>query len=150
MRAITPQAMKFIEQREGRRLDAYRDSAGYWTIGVGHLVTKDKNAPRPPSITHAEADELFRQDLEPTAGTVEHAVTVSITDNQFAALLSLAFNIGVTAFASSTLVKKLNAGDIAGAAAEFSRWDKAGGKVVDGLTRRRAAECDLFLLAGDR
>jgi lysozyme len=75
---------------------------------------------------------------------VDSLVKVSLNDNQYAAIVSFAFNLGVGNLKQSTLLKKLNAGDFAGAANEFAKWNKAGGKVLAGLTRRRAAEAELF------
>lgn len=135
-----------IKSFEGLRLKAYHDSVGVLTIGFGHtsaagapLVTKGL------TITDDEAEQILRTDLLLYEDVVEEAVTVPLTGNQFAALVSFTYNLGGGNLRSSTLLRKLNAGDYAGAADEFARWDKAGGKVLAGLTRRRAAERELFL-----
>ncbi|NEP37557.1 lysozyme, partial [Moorena sp. SIO3B2] len=86
-----------------------------------------------------------RQDLESSESTVSNLVKVSLTDNQFSALVSFVFNIGPTAFRRSTLLRKLNHGDDQGAANEFLRWNKGGGRVLLGLSKRREAERKLFL-----
>ena len=93
----------------------------------------------------APQDVYKRQDLLNTCRDVASLVKVTISDNQFAALVSFAFNVGSTALKNSSLLKKLNAKDYAGAANEFAKWNKGGGKVLAGLTRRREAERQLFL-----
>ncbi|MCR6502611.1 lysozyme [Shinella sp. CPCC 101442] len=137
---------KAITQREGNVLTAYQDSVGVWTIGVGH--TSAAGAPavaKGMKITAAESDEILSRDLKTFEAGVRAAVKVPVNQNEFDALVSLAFNIGVGAFSKSTLVKKLNAGDRAGAADQFLVWNKAGGKVLQGLTARRQAERKQFL-----
>ena len=145
---IMPRLTALLVQHEDRRLDAYRDQAGYWTIGVGHLVTRDPNAPKPKSITAEECDRLLAVDIARHAPIVERAVKVPLSDNQWCALVSLAFNIPAV-FSDSTLLRKLNAGDYQGAADEFPKWNKVrvNGKLVPsaGLTSRRADERALFL-----
>lgn len=118
---------------------------GTLTAGFGHtgpdVVIGQK-------VDRAQADEWLHFDLTDAEEAVEDAVTVPLGDNQFAAVASIAFNIGTPAFAGSTLLRKLNAGDYAGAAAEFPKWNKTtidGRKVTsNGLVRRRAAEAELF------
>jgi lysozyme len=132
-------------EHEGLRLEAYRDVAGYWTIGVGHLVTRDRRAPRPPAITRPEAMQLLRFDLLKAARSVLRQVVVPLSDGQYTALLSFVFNLGGGALQASTLLRRLNKVDYAGATAEFPRWNKAGGQVIRGLTRRRLAEQALFI-----
>lgn len=136
-------ARELIKRWEGKSLNAYQDVAGLWTIGYGHLIKPGERfypygAVR--SITDAEADMLLQQDMAAALDAVDTGVRVTTTDGQKAALVSLAFNIGRTAFLNSTLLKLLNAGDKAGAAAQFAVWNKAGSVPVAGLTSRRAAE----------
>lgn len=95
-------------------------------------------------ITQDQADQLLLDDLAKFCNAVSDMVKVDINDNQFSALVSLCFNIGQGALAKSTLMKKLNASDFLGAAAQFDVWNKAGGKVLEGLCKRRAAERKLF------
>ena len=95
--------------------------------------------------TLEQAKEYFAHDLKRFESSVNNLVKVPLTQNQFDALVSLTYNIGSGNFASSTLLKKLNAKDYQGAADQFPRWNKAKGKVLNGLTRRRAAERALFL-----
>lgn len=139
-----------IKQREGVVLTAYLDSVGVWTIGVGH--TSAAGAPKVSSgmkITAAEADEILSRDLAIFEAAVSSAVRVNLNQNEFDALVSLAFNIGPGAFKKSTLVKKLNAGDRMGAADQFLVWNKGtvnGKKVaIKGLTTRRTAERKQFI-----
>ncbi|ASJ59004.1 lysozyme [Sinorhizobium meliloti] len=139
-----------IKQREGVVLSAYPDSAGILTIGVGH--TSAAGAPtvyKGMKITAAQADEILSRDLALFEKAVASSVTVPLKQNEFDALVSLAFNIGAAAFQRSTLVKELNKGNRYGAANQFLAWDKitVGGKkkALKGLTNRRKAERDQFL-----
>lgn len=145
-------------------LQPYICPAGYWTIGYGRVVRtfngrmlkgevdrKTASEIYPDGIDHALADIYLLDDLSDVGREVWGRIKVPVTPNQFGACVSLAFNIGVDAFATSTLLRKLNAGDYAGAADQFLVWDKAtdprtGKKVsLAGLTRRRQAERALFL-----
>lgn len=139
---INDAGLNLIKQFEGCELLSYQDSAGLWTVGVGHL-----GPPAGPgvAIDQETADRLLRDDLKRTEEGVEKCLKVQVTENQFSAMVCFAFNVGVGALKSSTLLKKVNAGDFKGAADEFLRWNRAGGKVVSGLTRRRLAEKALFL-----
>ena len=129
---------------EGLRLTAYQDCGGVWTIGYGH-TGPDVHADL--TITDAEADALLRADVADAVTCVNRAVNVPITQNQFDALVDFCFNCGRGSLLQSTLLRKVNIGDFAGAAEQFALWDHAGGKVVPGLVRRRKAEAELF--AGD-
>jgi lysozyme len=134
-----------IKHFESLFLNAYQDPVGVWTIGWGHtgLKHKDGTVHKGRKITEAEATELLRHDLTGFAARVTKLVKVELNDDQFSALVSFDFNTG--SLHKSTLLKKLNAGDYAGAADEFPRWNKAGGQVLRGLTRRRKSEQNLFL-----
>jgi len=139
-----------IKRREGERLSAYKDSVGIWTIGVGHTSAAGAPEVKPGmKITAAQSDEILARDLADVEDDVNKAVTVPLNQNQFDALVSLAFNIGSGSFRSSTLVKKLNASDFASAADQFLVWNKGtinGKKVaIDGLTIRRKDERAQFL-----
>ena len=134
--------LALTKQFEGCKLTAYQDSVGVWTIGYGHTGTF---AVQGKTITQAFADQLLLADIAKFEAGVLKLVRAVINQNQFDALVDFSFNLGLGNLGSSTLLKKLNAGDIKGAAEEFLRWDKAGGKVLAGLTRRRKAERDLFL-----
>lgn len=130
-----------IRKFEGEKLKAYQCSAGVWTIGVGHTGPDVKPG---MVITLDRSDELLRSDLARFESAVSRLVKVALSQCQFDALVSFAFNVGEGALGKSTLLRMVNAGDMAGAASEFSKWNRAGGKVVAGLTTRRAAERDLF------
>lgn len=138
---INEAGLDLIKDFEGLRLDAYQDAVGIWTIGYGHTSTAYPGQ----RITTAQATALLRQDVANFEDAVTRAVRVPITENQFAALVSFTYNVGSGALNSSTLLRKLNAGDTLGAANEFLRWNRAGGRVLAGLTRRREAERSLFL-----
>lgn len=137
---------KAIMQREGVRLTAYRDSVGVLTIGVGHTASAGYPAPQPGmAITAGECDDILRRDLRKFETAVNAAIARPMTQNQFDAFVSLAFNIGGGAFASSSVAREFNAGNIAKAADAFRLWNKAGGRVLSGLVTRREAERRQFL-----
>ena len=130
-----------IKAFEGLRVKAYKCAAGVWTIGYGHT----EGVTGAMIITEATADELLARDLAKFETGVSELVKVEINQNQFDALVSFAFNCGLAGLAKSTLLKKLNDGRPVGEVqAEFLRWNKAGGKVRPGLTKRRNAEAYLF------
>lgn len=139
-----------ITAHEGLRLRAYLCPAGKWTIGRGHT---GKDVYPGLVITETEADALFETDLAAFEAAVSSVVIVPLSGNQFSALVSFAYNC--RGWSGSTLIRKLNAGDYDGAAAEFRRWVKAKdvhtGQMVElgGLVSRRAAERALFLTPGD-
>jgi len=133
--------INIIKEFEGLRLQAYKCPADRWTIGYGHTAGVSAN----DVITEAQAISLLCQDVAESERAVNHYVHVPLTQNQFDALVSFVFNLGVGNFRTSTLLKKLNAGDNDGAAQEFGRWIHAGGKALPGLVRRREVERALFL-----
>lgn len=143
-RKINKRGEELIKHFESLFLKAYKDPVGIWTIGWGHtgLTHKDGTVHAGRKITEEEAQKLFEHDMTHFEKGVHKLVTVEINDDQFSALVSFHFNTG--SLGKSTLLKKLNAGDYDGAAAEFPKWNKAGGKVLRGLTRRRASEQNLF------
>ncbi len=139
---ISQDCIDLVKRREGFSPTPYVCPAGKWTVGFGHTdgVTADT-----PRITEEEASEMLAKELTRFAVRVERLVVRPLSQNQFDALVSFAYNVGMGNFASSTLLKKVNAGDMAGAADEFNRWVHGGGKVLPGLVRRRAAEKSLFM-----
>lgn len=141
-RHLSAAGLRLIATFEGFRAEPYPDSGGKATIGYGHLI-QPADRFRPP-ISEAEALGVLRRDVASAEAAVRDAVHVPVTQREFDAMASLAFNIGGGAFARSTLVRLLNRGDRAGAAAEFSRYIRAGGKVVAGLVRRRQVERNVF------
>lgn len=139
------------------RLDPYLCPAGYWTIGWGHVVLDPKgnqlrgpeNKQRarevyPHGISLDEAAVLLSDDVRRFAAGVFRAVKVDLNDNQFCALVSLAFNIGFGSFSRSTLLKLVNRGDFAKVPAQFLRWTKIAGQESIGLRRRRTTEAMLW------
>jgi len=143
---INTAGLDLIRRWEGLRLTAYQDSVGIWTIGYGHTAEAGPPAPKAGmKITEKEADDILKRDLGQYERAVTKAISVAPTSNQFAAMVSLCYNIGPANFATSTVVKLVNAGDPRGAAEVFLRWNKAGGKVLAGLTHRREDEKKLFL-----
>lgn len=138
---IGPAGIALIQGYEKCRLRAYKPTPNdVWTCGWGSTkgVTQDT------VWTQEQADAAFLEDLEWVEACINRCVTVPITENETDALASLIFNIGCTAFEKSTLLRLLNASDYDGAAAQFARWDKQGGKVLTGLTARRSSEAVLF------
>lgn len=143
MMKTSQRGIDLIKRFEGLRLTAYPDpgtGGDPWTIGYGHT----KGVKPGMKIAENWAEELLRDDLAEFEAAVNGLVTVRLCQHQFDALASLVFNIGGTAFRDSTLLRKLNAGDYAGAAAQFERWVHGGGKILPGLVRRRAAERVMF------
>lgn len=138
---ISQAGIDLIKHFEGVKLKAYVCPAGVLTIGVGSTGPHVKPG---MTITAAEADAMLRKDLRRFEEAVSIMVHEPLEQHEFDALTSLAFNIGTSAFCTSTLLKKLNKGDKAGAQACFHDWRKGGGKVLPGLVRRRAAEAKMF------
>ena len=135
-----------IKQFEGCKLTAYQDSVGVWTIGYGWTQPVDGKPIRAGmTIKQETAERLLKTGLVSYESDVSRLVKVGLTQGQFDALVSFTYNLGARSLSTSTLLRKLNAGDYAGAADEFPSWNKAGGKVLNGLTRRREAERALFL-----
>lgn len=131
-----------IKNFEGLELKSYKDSVGVLTIGYG---STGQHVSPDMIITKEQAEQLLKKDLERFEKGVSDLVKVELNQSQFDALVSFSFNLGLGNLKSSTLLKKLNASDYKGAADEILRWNRAGGKVLNGLTRRRIAERDLFL-----
>ena len=133
------------ESFEGCKLTAYPDpgtGGAPWTIGYGHT---GPDVHPGLTITQEQAEELLMQDTQKAAAAVNAKVTGDITQEEFDALVDFVFNVGAGNFAASTLLKKVNAGEIHGAAAEFEKWDMAAGKHMAGLLRRRHSEAEEFL-----
>jgi lysozyme len=144
-RDISADGLALIKHFEGLFLEAYLCPARVWTIGYGHTGFKHKDGTvhAGRKITEQEAEFLLRKDMDYFEGRVTRFITIDFNDDEFAALVSFDFNTG--GLGDSTLRRLLNAGDRAGAAEQFLRWDKAGGKRLKGLTRRRQSERNLFL-----
>ncbi|MEM9450399.1 MAG: lysozyme [Cyanobacteria bacterium P01_E01_bin.6] len=140
-RKINDAGKDLVKRFEGLRLKSYLCPANVWTVGYGSTdgITKGMR------ITESEADSILDKDLIRFEKAVTELVKVELSGNEFAALVSLAFNIGIGAFKRSTLLKLLNKNKRAIAAEEFDRWVWGGGKILPGLVERRAAEKALFL-----
>ena len=165
IREINSAGLTLIQSFEGLpdgdpttvNIDPYLDPVGIATIGYGHAIVETTGlfvrdiqraqALYPGGITRLQAVALLHADVLDTCRRITPLLTVTVTDNAFAALVSFAFNLGVGNLAKSTLLKYLNAGRFREAAAEFVKWNRAGGKVLAGLTRRREAEAALFVAA---
>jgi lysozyme len=145
---VSSAGLALVASFEGLRLAPYQDVAGVWTIGYGHTLNV---VPKTHKLASAAAAKvLLRTDLTIYASAVRRLVRAPLTQRQFDALVSLAYNIGVGNFERSTLRKQLNAEHYARAANQFLAWNRAGGKVQPGLVRRRQAERAMFLAGSNR
>ncbi len=137
---ISLEGLSLIKKFEGCRLEAYKCSANVLTIGYGHTGGVKET----DTITQEEADELLEKDVLKFEEYVEDNVIVELDQSQFDALVAWTFNLGPGNLRESTMLKKLNDADYASVPSEMKRWNKAGGKTLDGLIRRRNAEALLF------
>ena len=137
---ISQEGLSLIKKFEGCELEAYKCAAGVWTIGYGSTNDVKEGM----EISQERADMLLIEDVEVFEEAVNNLVEVDLEQNQFDALISWTFNLGPTNLKNSTLLKVLNNKDYEGVPAQIKRWNKAGGKVLEGLTRRREAEALLF------
>ena len=137
---ISKEGLALIKKFEGCELEAYKCAAGVWTIGYGST----KSVKEGDTINQEEADNLLLHEMEEYEGYINNMVTVDLKQNEFDALVSWVFNLGPANLKASTLLKVLNAKDYEGVPAQIKRWNKAGGKVLQGLIRRREAESLLF------
>jgi lysozyme len=143
---ISKLGLNLVRHFEGMYLRGYKCPANVWTIGYGHTGLVDgKPIHGNMIITEEKAIELLQQDMAVFENAVKDSVKVPLTQNQFDALVSFAFNVGAGALRNSTLLKLLNQGKYEEVPAQFLRWNKGGGKVLAGLTRRRKAEGHLFV-----
>lgn len=140
---INDKGLDLIKHYEGFRPTAYQCSAGVWTIGYGHT----KGVRKGDTCTMDEATLFLKADVREAEKAVSSMVTVPLTSNQFSALVSFVFNVGSGAFGTSTLLCNLNAGAYMEVPVQLMRWNKAGGKFIEGLNKRRAAEAALFVSA---
>jgi lysozyme len=132
--------IELIKHLEGCELEAYKCAAGVWTIGYGHI----KGVTPESVITQEQAEQMLVEELNEYEGYINDMVTTPLSQNQFDALVSWVYNLGGGNLKASTLLKVVNQGEFDGVPAQIMRWNKAGGKVLEGLTRRRQAEADLF------
>lgn len=144
MTKINKRGLNLIKEFEGLNTNAYRDAADVLTIGYGHT----KGVKEGDSITEQFAEIMLDKELREYEGYVDQMVNVPLNENQHAALVSFVYNLGPTNFANSTLLKRLNEGKYEDVPAQIKRWNKArvNGELteLEGLTRRRQAEADLF------
>ena len=137
---ISQEGLSLIKKFEGCELEAYKCAAGVWTIGYGST----KGVKEGDAITQEKADKLLLHEMEEYEGYINDMVNADLEQNQFDAMVSWVFNLGSANLKASTLLKVLNAKDYEGVPAQIKRWNKAGGKVLQGLIRRREAESLLF------
>ncbi|MGK4197935.1 lysozyme [Fusobacterium sp. HC1336] len=140
---ISDKGIEFLIKEEGGiKLKAYKCQAGIWTIGVGHT---GKGVKEGMEITKEKAIELLKGDLRRFENVVNKSIKVTLKQHEFDALISLAFNIGASAFSKSTLVKRINAGsDMKDVEEAWKMWRKGGGKVLPILVRRREREVKMY------
>lgn len=134
------EGLSLIKKFEGCELEAYQCSAGVWTIGYGHT----KGVTPSDSISQEEAEQMLVDELHEYESYINEYVTVALSQNQFDALVSWVYNLGPANLKASTMLKVLNSGEYEDVPAQIKRWNKAGGKVLEGLIRRREAEACLF------
>ena len=145
MRRVNDESLALIKSWEGLRLNAYKDSGGILTIGYGHTsAAGEPKVVEGMTIDESYAERILRKDLNHFQNAVTKYVKVSLNDNQFSALVSFCFNVGVPQFSKSTLVKKLNRGDYSAVPNELAKWVFVKGKRDDGLVNRRAVESGLW------
>lgn len=145
MKHINAAGIRLVKDFEGCLTEARQDIVGVWTIGYGHT----EGVKEGDTITPNKAHSLLVDELESFAEDVLFSCTSKPNDNELAAMTSLAYNVGINGFRKSTVLKCHNKGDKDAAARAFAMWNKAGGKVVKGLSRRRAAEAALYLTPVD-
>ena len=143
---VTQEGLDLIKQHEGFRGTAYRDAVGVWTIGYGHTSMAGKPEVTPKLIiSRAAAEEILRRDVEKFASGVAELVRVDLGDQQYSALVSFAYNVGLGNFKSSSVLTAVNRSDFEAVPRRLGLWTKAGGKVLPGLVKRRAAEGAMFV-----
>ena len=140
-RQINAAGLKLIKQQEGLRLTTYLDVGGLSSVGYGHRTS----LPVGTSITLDQANEWLRKDLISVEGAIEGRVNVKLTDNQFAALVSFAYNVGIGSFWTSILLAKLNQSEYDAVTSEFFKWIHVHGVISSGLLARRYAEAQLWI-----
>ncbi len=137
---ISKEGIDLIKHFEGCRLEAYEDAVAVPTIAYGRI----KDVKMGDSCTQAQAEAWLDEELHEYEGYINDAVTVALTQNQFDSLVSWVYNLGPSNLKSSTMLKVLNKEQYADVPEQIQRWNKAGGKVLEGLTKRRNAEALLF------
>ena len=142
---LSDNGYNFISSMEGVRTKAYKDSVGIWTVGIGFITVDGQKVNENTTLTTEQIKIQFTKQIATYENAVNNSVTSQINQNQFDALVSFTFNLGTGSLKSSTLLKKVNVNPAdPSITTEFSKWNKAGGRVIDGLTKRRAAEAKLY------
>ena len=145
-RDISSNGYALIKEFEGLELKAYKDTGGVWTIGYGTIkYPNGVSVKSGDKCTEAQAEQWLISDCKWVDASLGKYVKVKLSQNQFDALASFIYNVGETAFKTSTLLAKLNAGDYVGAAGQLDRWVNDNGRKIQGLINRRAKEKKLFL-----
>ena len=146
---LCDEGLELIKAQEGFRSRAYRDPVGVWTIGYGHTSMAGPPHVRAGlEISQSEGENILRRDVERFASGVRRLLTRSLSDRQFSALVSFAYNVGLGNFERSSVLRAVNAGNFEAVPRRLSLWVKAGGRTLPGLIRRRAAEAALFTADG--
>ena len=140
MLQLSKTGIELLKHFEGCELKAYQDSVGVWTIGYGHT----KGIYEGLEITQSEAEKMLQDELPEYEGYITDKVVPMLQQHEYDALVCWVYNLGPTNLSSSTLLKRLNAGEFKDVPFQMKRWDKAGGQPLLGLTRRRNAEALLF------
>lgn len=144
VRRTNAAGIRLVQDHEGCSLCPYLDTAGLLTVGWGHLIRKDDPEWMRHPIMQEQADSLLVSDLETAERAVQQMVTVTLGDNEFAALVDFVFNLGRGAFGTSTLLRVLNQGRYGDVPDQLARWIYSGGKVTNGLVTRRRDEARLW------
>ena len=135
-----------LKNSEGLKLEAYLCPAGKWTIGYGSTLYEDgSKVKKGDTITKERADKLLNNLISMFEEDAKRLIKVELNDNQFSALVDFIYNLGIGNFRKSTLLKKINSGELEGASEEFERWIYSNGKKLEGLRKRRKSEKELFL-----
>jgi lysozyme len=146
---MTEEGLQLIKEFEGFRGMAYRDPVGVWTIGYGHTSMAGAPDVKPGMVlTLLQANDVLKRDVETFAQGVSESLQRTLSPQQFSALVSFAYNVGLGNFRKSSVLKAVNAGDVQAVPRRLQLWTKAGGRTLPGLVRRRAAEAALFVTKG--
>lgn len=141
---ISDKGIGIIKEFEGFRSSAYKCSAGVWTVGYGSTVINGDKVKACDKVSREEAERLLRVEANRLAGELKKIILVPLNQNQIDALISFTYNIGLSAFSKSTMLKLINAKEFNAASFQFDRWNKANGRVLPGLVARRNKEEELF------
>jgi lysozyme len=147
MREINAAGLELIKSFESCRLNSYQDQKGIWTIGYGHSAKIDPCVVEGMTITQEQAEAYLKKDLE-IFHQLDHYLSEQVNENQYSALICLAFNVGLGAVKRSTLLRDINEGNYDDMVTQWKTWDHVDGVENDGLRRRRLAELKLYNMVG--